>query len=378
MGCLVRGKRVDPLVGIQRAHVELYIRQLGEQPLRDSSVVTMMHAVRGYVRFVRIDAPIGSDPAMYARLPKVHRDESRTRGLDRLELIRVPQVARTLTVHHGARGSGDLQPVSGPLALFGAVAGEEGGLGARSRRREEVTMSGGIRQAPHGVRRDVSEQPTHLRMRQALLVCGIVYAVLYPVVNDAIAAALYAGYSRMSQAVSELSATGAPSRPFLTAVGPFFALLQIGFGVGVWESAHGKRPIRIAGALLVGHGAMSLLWILAPMSQREVIAAGGATPADTMHLLLAAGTGLFVAAYVAIFAIAFGWFFRVYSVLTLAGALVFGRLSAQVDQLEAGDPTPYMGLLERIGIGAWLLWLGVAAVVLLRRNGVHNLAAAHT
>ena len=55
MGCLVRGKRVDPLVGIQRAHVELYIRQLGEQPLRDSSVVTMMHAVRGYVRFARID-----------------------------------------------------------------------------------------------------------------------------------------------------------------------------------------------------------------------------------------------------------------------------------------------------------------------------------
>ncbi len=36
-----------PLCGIQRAHIELYIRQLGDRALMDSSVVTMMHAVRG-------------------------------------------------------------------------------------------------------------------------------------------------------------------------------------------------------------------------------------------------------------------------------------------------------------------------------------------
>jgi integrase len=39
---------------------------------------------------------------VYARLPKVHSDESRTHGLDRLELIRFLQVAQTITVHHGA------------------------------------------------------------------------------------------------------------------------------------------------------------------------------------------------------------------------------------------------------------------------------------
>jgi len=41
------GSGLDPLVGIQRAHVELYIRQLGERGLMGSSVVTCMHAVRG-------------------------------------------------------------------------------------------------------------------------------------------------------------------------------------------------------------------------------------------------------------------------------------------------------------------------------------------
>jgi integrase/recombinase XerD len=93
---------LDPLIGIQRAHIELYIRQLGESGLMDSSVVTMMHGVRGFFRYAHIDGTIAADPAVYARLPKVHRDESRTQGLDRLELIRFLQIAQTITVHHGA------------------------------------------------------------------------------------------------------------------------------------------------------------------------------------------------------------------------------------------------------------------------------------
>ncbi len=43
-----------------------------------------------------------SDPAVYARLPKIHADESRTQGLDRLALIRFLKVAQTISVHDGA------------------------------------------------------------------------------------------------------------------------------------------------------------------------------------------------------------------------------------------------------------------------------------
>ena len=96
------GHGLDPLVGVQRAHVELYIRGLGERGLMDSSVVTMMHGVCGFCRFAHIDGLISADPAVYARLPRVQRDESRTQDLDRLELIRFPQVAQTVSVHHGA------------------------------------------------------------------------------------------------------------------------------------------------------------------------------------------------------------------------------------------------------------------------------------
>jgi site-specific recombinase XerD len=118
---------VDPLVGVQRAHVELYIRGLGNRGLMDSSVNTMMHAVRGYFRLAHIDGLIGSDPAVYARLPKVHRDESRTQGLDRLELIRPAP-----------------QPVAGAAAKGSASA--QDGVGARLRSHVGVTS------APHGAR----------------------------------------------------------------------------------------------------------------------------------------------------------------------------------------------------------------------------------
>ena len=49
---------LDPLIGVQRAHVELYIRQLGESGLMDSSVVTMMHGVRGFFRYATSTAPL--------------------------------------------------------------------------------------------------------------------------------------------------------------------------------------------------------------------------------------------------------------------------------------------------------------------------------
>ena len=67
----------------------------------DSSVNTMLHGVRGFFRFAHIDRLIPADPAVYARLPKVHGDESRTQGLDRPELIRFLQIAHAISVHHG-------------------------------------------------------------------------------------------------------------------------------------------------------------------------------------------------------------------------------------------------------------------------------------
>ena len=106
---------------------------------------------------------------------------------------------------------------------------------------------------PEGLHLDIDHVLGVRESRGHLLACGLLYAVLYPIVNDVIAVGLYDGYSRMHQAVSELSATGAPPHAFLTAVGPIFSLLFMGF-VGVLHSAHGKRALRLGGALMICHG----------------------------------------------------------------------------------------------------------------------------
>jgi len=81
-------------------------------------------------------------------------------------------------------------------------------------------------------------------LRKAMLACGLAYPLAYVVANDAVAARIYRGYSRTDQAISELSATKAPSREFLNAMLPIFVLLVIGFGLGVRQAAEENKPLR--------------------------------------------------------------------------------------------------------------------------------------
>ena len=75
-------------------------------------------------------------------------------------------------------------------------------------------------------------------------------------------------------------------------LGAVYTMLVTAFGWGVWKSAGRDRALRIVGGLLVAYGSLGLLWPFAPMHQREVLAAGGGTLSDTMHLVLASATVL--------------------------------------------------------------------------------------
>lgn len=51
-------------------------------------------------------------------------------------------------------------------------------------------MSTSIRPALHAARRDFRDQTASVKVHEALLACGILYALLHPIVNDVIAAAM--------------------------------------------------------------------------------------------------------------------------------------------------------------------------------------------
>jgi hypothetical protein len=67
----------------------------------------------------------------------------------------------------------------------------------------------------------------------------------------------------------------------------------------------------------------------------------------------------------AVGAFACGTRFRVYSLGTLVTVLVFAGVTLQqANALAAHEPAPYVGLIERVNIYAWMVWVATVAVAL--------------
>ena len=201
-------------------------------------------------------------------------------------------------------------------------------------------------------------------LRKALLVCGVLSSLLY-VGADLLAAARFPGYHDFtSQAISELTAVGAPTRGSVEPLLIAYDFLIIAFGVGVWRSAGRKRAIRLVGGLLAGIGVLGLVAIpFTPMHLRGT----GSLSSDAPHIAVTGVIVLFILSAVGVGAFLFGRGFRLYSLATLATLLVFGTwTSFEAARLVADQPTPWLGVSERIHIGAYLLWVLVLAVMLLR------------
>lgn len=197
-----------------------------------------------------------------------------------------------------------------------------------------------------------------------LLGCGAAAALLYAAMNVFVPLA-WPGYSSAAQAVSELSAIDAPTRWIWVPLGLVYTLLVIAFGWGVWRAAP-SRALRLVGATLLVSGAIGVWW--PPMHQRAVLAAGGATLTDTLHLVWTAATVLLMIVAIVAGATAFGRRFRWYSIATLV-LLTAGAALTSLDapRVDAGLPTPWMGVWERVNIAVYLLWMLTLSVTLLRR-----------
>jgi hypothetical protein len=200
-------------------------------------------------------------------------------------------------------------------------------------------------------------------VRKILLGCGIVSSVLY-VATVVLAPRRWEGYSSSSQTVSELIAINAPTSPLVVPLFITYSLLVIAFGMGVWASAGRKRALRFAAVGLIGKEVLGfVVTLFFPMHLRGV----EATLSDTMHGLLTFVGVLFMLLAIGFAATAFGKWFRLYSIATFLMLLVFGVLTGlDQPQLAANLPTPWMGVWERINIYAYMLWVIVLAIALLR------------
>jgi len=204
--------------------------------------------------------------------------------------------------------------------------------------------------------------------RETLLVCGIVAALLYVVMN-VVVALRWPGYSPMSQTVSELSAIGAPTRSLWVLLAIPYTLLAVAFGSGVLQAAGDSRALRTTGTLLLLYGLFGVVWPFAPMHLRATLAAGGGTTSDVMHIVLGCVTVALMLLAIGFGATALGPRFRRYSIATLVVVFVFGLLTAMdAPAVGANLPTPWLGLWERVNIAAFLAWTVVLALALIARS----------
>lgn len=201
-------------------------------------------------------------------------------------------------------------------------------------------------------------------VRKALLVCGILASFLY-VAMTLLVGMLWEGYSSAAQTISELSAIGAPTRPLWMLLGTLYTVLMVAFGWIVWKSAPPNRALRVVGALVMTQGVFGYFW--PPMHQRAVLAAGGGTLTDTLHIAWTIVTSLFFMLAIGFGAAAFGKRFRVYSIATMVILFACGVLTGTyASQIQANLPTPWAGVWERINTTAYMVWIAVLAIALLR------------
>jgi hypothetical protein len=199
-------------------------------------------------------------------------------------------------------------------------------------------------------------------VHRTLLVCGIVSSVLYVAMN-VIAGLSWQGYSFASQSISELSAIDAPSRSIWVPLGFAYGALLIAFGVGVWLSADQNRRLRVAAAMLIAIGVLGLFW--PPMHLRGTVA----SLTDTLHIAFAIITTILIMLAIAFGAGALGQRFRMYSYASLAALVLAGLLSfADAPRLAANEPTPWLGVLERINLAIYLAWVAALGFLLLRKR----------
>jgi len=214
---------------------------------------------------------------------------------------------------------------------------------------------------------DIAEESRFLlrprKIGKFLLACGVAAPLVY-LASDIVAGVRWEGYSFRDHTISELNANGSPVRPITIALGFVGYPLLIAFGVGVWRTASGNRKLQLAGGALVLLG-LSALWAVpfASMNLRgtEQGAAGARHLASGMIAIpsLIAAMGLS--------ATVFGGRFRLYSLATVVVLLAFGAWAgARTTGMEQGLATPWAGVIERISVYAYQLWIVAFAFRLLR------------
>ena len=197
-------------------------------------------------------------------------------------------------------------------------------------------------------------------VQQVLLWCGIL-APLVHLATDQLAGRLLQGYSLAAQSMSELSASGAPTRKLVVALTIPATVLMVAFGVGVWRAGGQALLPRIVAGLVIGNAVLGLIATAFFPTRFGERPAFGSTGVIIMFLSVIC----FVLALV-FGAVAYGGWLRVVSIgIPVAYVLLAVFRFATAASSSTGGTGELMGTQERTMAYAFLFWVMALAVHLL-------------
>lgn len=204
-------------------------------------------------------------------------------------------------------------------------------------------------------------------MRNTLIGAGVVAGALYTVIV-LMGGLITPGYDHVAQPVSSLYQAGAVNGVPIAVAFLLYNAFVVAFGSGLLKIALASPGQR--GRVGVAAGIATILVGLAGAADAvfpQDPIGSAMTTAGTLHIVFAGVASLLTLVAVVLAAT---WFFKRdamrplawYSLVTLAVVIVFGPMTA----LATASNWPIMGLLERVTIFAFILWMTASSFLLTR------------
>jgi hypothetical membrane protein len=207
-------------------------------------------------------------------------------------------------------------------------------------------------------------------MKKLLMLCGVLAAILYAG-TVILGGLLRPGYSHISMAISELVADGAPNRALLSSSFLLYNILLSLFGIGLFLKVKSQSHKQVLG--IIGSLALMLVGIAGILMELAFAQEPGGTTTTfvgMMHFIMAgiAALGTMVAL------IMMGLWFRnfpemkgyvLYSLISVAIIFVSGGSSVPA----VANHSPLFGLIERITIGTFIMWMFMIGLKMFQLEG---------
>ncbi len=184
---------------------------------------------------------------------------------------------------------------------------------------------------------------------------GIIAPILF-IVTDLAAGFIRKNYSFVYQSMNELSAVGAPTRPYVVSLNIVGYVLVIVFGLAVWKLGGHNPALRILAILAVGFGVFNLIGIFFPMQVGK--------PPSTINVVIGALGVFSLVLAIPVAAFAFNGWFRIASIVLASLFVLLTIFGLYIAPRMGGYTTTPIGLQERTMMYLTFSWLAALAFAL--------------